>query len=77
MNFMAKLSNFLLYISIFVYIFVVGKRAVRHMQMFVRVLQMVIHMAFMSIPYPPNILGLFQMMLPVVGFDVLDSFLDW
>ena len=59
------------------YVVAIGKAALRHMTMFVKILQLVIHLPFMSIVLPANIIFTFEVLTPVVSFDFLDQFIEW
>ena len=55
----------------------IGKGAARHMMIFVRILQLVIHLPLMSIRFPGNVMFMYESLMPVVAFDFFEFFIDW
>lgn len=38
---------------------------------------MVIHLPFLPIVFPSNVMFLYEALMPIVGFDFLDAFIEW
>lgn len=69
--------NILLIVSIALYLISNGKLAIRFMFIMVRSLQLIMHLPMMQVIFPGNAMTLIVIVIPVVGFDVLEAFLDW
>ena len=66
-----------LIISIVLYILSNGGRAMRFMFIMVRSLQMILHLPIMAIIFPSNAMTIIAILIPIVGFDILETYLDW
>lgn len=66
-----------LVISILLYVMSNGGVAMRYMFIMVRSLQLILHLPMLQIVFPANVMTLISIIIPVVGFDVLESFMDW
>ena len=71
------LMNWLLIISIVLYLISNGKLAIRFMFIMVRSLQLIMHLPMLQVIFPGNAMTLIVIVIPVVGFDILETFLDW
>ena len=47
------------------------------MLMTIRTLQLLVHTAMFKISLPPNVMTFFNKLVPTVGFDILEAFIDW
>jgi len=47
------------------------------MFLMIRTLQLIIHLAFMKVILPANVMDMFIIMIPIVCFDIIDSKFDW
>lgn len=54
-----------------------GDLAMKYMFIMIRALQMVLHIPLMRIMLPANVLTFIEIMIPTVGFDILESFFNW
>ena len=69
--------NILLIVSIALYLISNGKLAIRFMFIMVRSLQLIMHLPMMQVIFPGNAMTLIVIIIPVVGFDILEALLDW
>jgi len=52
-------------------------RAGDYMFIMIRTFQLIIHLAFMKIILPANVMDTLGIMIPIVCFDIIDSKFDW
>lgn len=63
--------------SVILYLITNGPRAMQFMFIMVRALQMILHLPMMTVLFPANVLTIIEIMIPTIGFDILDNFFDW
>lgn len=49
----------------------------KFMFIMVRSLQIILHLPIMRVLFPANAMLFVAIMIPTVGFDILESFFDW
>ena len=68
---------FFMWLAIVIYVLASSERAVRAFFLLIRTLQLIVHLPLMQIMMPANFITLINILVPVLGFDILESFLDW
>ena len=54
-----------------------GSLSMRFMFIMNRSLQLIMHLPMLQIVFPGNAMLLITILIPVVGFDILETVLDW
>lgn len=67
----------LMVFSIVLYVMTQSGLAMRFMFIKVRALQMILHLPLMRIMFPANVITFIQLLIPTVGFDILEAVLNW
>ena len=63
--------------SIVLYLMTQSGLAMRFMFILVRALQMILHLPLMLVLFPANVMTFIEIMIPTVGFDILEAILNW
>ena len=64
-------------VSILLYLMSNGGKAMRFMFIMVRSLQLIMHLPMVQIVFPGNVMMMIGILIPVVGFDILESVFEW
>ena len=72
-----QFSLTLLILAISLYFLTQGKRAILQMFITVRALQIIIHLAMNQFVMPANVMIMLEAVVPVISFDLLETFFDW
>jgi len=67
----------LMVISIFIYLVSQSESAMWQYFIMIRSLQLIMHLPMFRIILPANLLTLIAQMIPIMGFDILESFFNW
>lgn len=67
----------LLIVSIVLYVITSGGRAMKFMFIMVRALQIIMHLPLIQVLFPANIMMIIKALFPTIGFDIMDSVLEW
>ena len=67
----------LLVVAILIYLITQWGLAMRYNFIMIRSLQMIMHLPLVQISFPGNAISLISQMIPVVGFDILETIIDW
>ena len=68
---------FLFALSILIHFLAKFDNSARVMFILIRALQLVIHMALISVIFQANLMNFFEIIIPIVQFDFIDEYLDW
>ena len=74
---MGSMMIILLIFSILLYLIAVGKRSIRWFFIKIRTMQLIIHLPMIKIILAGNIMAMFENLIPLMQFDVLEFILDW
>lgn len=69
--------KFTLIFSILLYLMTNGPLPMRYMFIMVRSLQLTLHLPMVKVVFPSNVMMMIRIVIPVIGFDVLESAFDW
>lgn len=72
-----KLMIITLIISILLFFITNGPMPLRYMFIMARSLQLTFHLPMIKVIFPSNVMMMIRIIIPVIGFDVLESALDW
>lgn len=67
----------LLIVSIVLYVITSGGRAMKFMFIMVRALQIIMHLPIIQVLFPANIMIIIRALFPTIGFDIMDSVMEW
>ena len=48
-----------------------------YMFVMVRSIQMIVHLPMMQPLFPANVVMIIKILIPTIGFDILDNYFDW
>ena len=75
-----SLNSFMIWIMVFsiiLFLATQGGLSMKFMFIMVRTMQIILHLPIMRVLFPANTMLFVSVMIPTVGFDVLESFFDW
>ena len=49
----------------------------KFMFIFMRSIQMIVHLPMMMPIFPANVILIMKILIPTIGFDILDTYFDW